>query len=192
MTILEVYESRTGFQELLRAPRQQFCRGTFRKEKQRSKPLLRFFARASRPRTAKTRGARIDNPSYVVRKASSCSLRITNPSDSGHVLLAVRRGSGDNWKNHLESAARPLHFPKCSGGPRSTHRLVHVSRFRGRQRSSIASKQQRDAFLQRGPDVRDECRDDARLPTGMSSHGAGRERRSRRKGPGGSTNIAPT
>ena len=60
MTILEVYESRTGFQELLRAPRQQFCRGTFRKEKQRSKPLLRFFARASRPGTAKTRGARLD------------------------------------------------------------------------------------------------------------------------------------
>ena len=60
MAILGVYESRTGFQELLRAPRQQFCRGTFRKEKQRSKPLLRFFARASRPGTAKTRGASLD------------------------------------------------------------------------------------------------------------------------------------
>ena len=107
------------------------------------------------------------NPSYVVRKASSCSSRSTNPRDSGHVRLAVRRGTGDNWKNHLDSAAR-VHFPKCSGGPSSAHRLVHVSRFRGRRRSSIAGKHRRDAFLQRGPDVRDECRDDARLPTGMS------------------------
>ena len=76
------------------------------------------------------------------------------------------------FRRQLEKPSRvsssALHFPKCSGGPRSTHRLVRVSRFRGRQRSSIASKQQLDAFLQRGPDVRDECRDDARLPTGMS------------------------
>ena len=95
-------------------------------------------------------------------------MRSTNPSDSGHARLAVRRGTGDNLKNHLDSAARLLHFPKCSGGPRSTHRLVHVSRFRGRRRSSIDGNHRRDAFLQRGPDVRDECRDDARLSTRMS------------------------
>ena len=76
------------------------------------------------------------------------------------------------FRRQLEKPSRvsssALHFPKCSGGPRSTHRLVHVSRFRGRRRSSIAGNHRRDAFLQRGPDVRDECRDDARLSTRMS------------------------
>ena len=102
MAILGVYDSRTGFQELLRAPRQQCCRGTFRKEKQRSKPLLRFFARASRPVTAKTRGARPDDKSFVRGpKGELVPLRITNPSDSGHVRLAVRRGTGDNSSKQL-------------------------------------------------------------------------------------------
>ena len=165
---MRVYESRIGFQELLRAPRQQFWRARFgRKNRGRSRSCASSRARQGQGRQ-KHAGLDLTNPSYVVRKASSGSLRSTNPSDSGHARLAVRRGTGDNLKNHLDSAARLLHFPKCSGGPRSTHRLVHVSRFRGRRRSSIAGNHRRDAFLQRGPDVRDDCRDDARLSTRMS------------------------
>ena len=165
---MRVYESRIGFQELLRAPRQQFWRARFgRKNRGRSRSCASSRARQGQGRQ-KHAGLDLTNPSYVVRKASSGSLRSTNPSDSGHARLAVRRGTGDNLKNHLDSAARLLHFPKCSGGPRSTHRLVHVSRFRGRRRYSIAGKHRRDSSLQRGPDVRDICRDDARLPTSMS------------------------
>ena len=144
------------------------CGAPFRrKNRGRSRSCASSRARQGQGRP-KRAGLHLTNPSYVVQKASSSSLRSRNPSDSGHVRLAVRRGTGDNWKNHLDSEARLLHFPKCSGGPRSAHRLVHVSRFHGWPRSSVAKKHQRDAFLQRGPDLRDECRDDARLPTSMS------------------------
>ena len=165
MAILRVYESRIGFQALLRARRQPSVGRRFgRKNRGRSRSCASSRARQGQGRP-KHAGLHLTNPSYVVRKASSSSLRSRNPSDSGHVRLAVRRGTGHNWKNHSFRKLGSCTFPKCSEGPRSAHQLVHVSRFRGRQRSSIAGKHQRDAFLQRGPDVRDECRDDARLPT---------------------------
>ena len=68
-----------------------------RKNRGRSRSCASSRARQGqgRPRHA---GLALTNPSYVVRKASSCSLRSTNPSDSGHARLAVRRGTGDNWK----------------------------------------------------------------------------------------------
>ena len=53
------------FSRISARPAPTILAGTFRKEKQRSKPLLRFFARASRPVTAKTRGARPDDKSFV-------------------------------------------------------------------------------------------------------------------------------
>ena len=140
MAILRVYESRTGFQALLRAPRQNCVGRRFgRKNRGRSRSCASSRARQGQGRP-KHAGLHLTNPSYVVQKASWSSLRSRNPSDSGHVRLAVRRGTGDNWKNHLDSEARLLHFPKCSGGPRSAHRLVHVSRFRGWPRSSVAKQ----------------------------------------------------
>ena len=68
-----------------------------RKNRGRSRSCASSRARQGqgRPRHA---GLALTNPSYVVRKASSCSLRSTNPSASGHARLAVRRGTGDNWK----------------------------------------------------------------------------------------------
>ena len=71
-----------------------------RKNRGRSRSCASSRARQGqgRPRHA---GLASTNPSYVVRKASSCPLRITNPSDSGHVRLAVRRGTGDNSSKQL-------------------------------------------------------------------------------------------
>ena len=68
-----------------------------RKNRGRSRSCASSRARQGQglPRHA---GLDLTNPSYVVRKASSCSLRSTNPSASGHARLAVRRGTGDNWK----------------------------------------------------------------------------------------------
>lgn len=165
MTILEVYESRMSFWRRRVEVLQNFNGARFGSGIQVEAALVassRARQGQGRPKHAEQE---LTDSSYVVRKASSCSLRSTNPSDIGHVRLAVRRGTGHNWKNHSFRKLGCCTFPKCSEGPRSAHQLVHVSRFRGRQRSSIAGKHQRDAFLQRGPDVRDECRDDARLPT---------------------------
>ena len=102
MAILGVYESRTGFQELLRAPRQQCCRGTFRKEKQRSKPLLRFFARASRPGTAKTRGARLDK-SFVRGPKGELGLFAEHESERQRTCAACR---AKGYRRQLEKPSR--------------------------------------------------------------------------------------
>ena len=78
-----------GFQELLRAPRQQFA-GHVSEGKTEVEPLLRFFARVKARDGQDTRGMALTNPSYVVERRLVLFAE-HNPSDSGHARLAVQR-----------------------------------------------------------------------------------------------------
>ena len=121
MTILGVYESRMTFWRRRVEVLHFFAGARFGSGIQVEAALVassRARQGQGRPKHAEKE---LTDSSYVVRKASSCSLRSTNPSDSGHLRLAVRRGTGDNWKNHHDSEARLLHFPRpmldASTGP---------------------------------------------------------------------------
>ncbi len=164
MTILGVYESRMTFWRRHVEVLQNFGWARFGSGIQVEVALVA----SSRPGTAKARGARTDR--FFVRGPKGELVLFTEHESERRRACAACRAKGyrRQLEKPLDSAARLLTFPKCSEGPRSVHRLVHVNRLRGRRRSSITVKHQQDAFLQRGPDVRDECRDDARLPTGMS------------------------
>ena len=108
-----------------------------------------------RPRHA---GIYLKISSYAVRKASSCSLRSTNPSDKGHVRLPVQKTS--------RSAVPLLHFTKrsarggalgASTGPRKalTWQAAVLHRWKASSGRVPADR----------TSARYDCRDNASFPT---------------------------